>query len=555
MQGFPGTDAWIAMGIAAAVLAGMAFNVAGADLLMGGALAALLATGLLTPKDAFAGFGSEAVVSVAALFIVAAGIRETGGLDFFVRSVLGRPKRLASAEARLVLPVIGASAFVNNTPLVAMLVPVVSDWAKRIGFSPSKFLMPLSFAATLGGTCTLIGTSTNLVVVGMLATHAPDVHIGMFDLAQVGVPAALAGAAFLVFAPAWLLPDRAGVAAQSLGDPREYTVAMRVESNSPVVGQSIEQAGLRHLPGLFLTEIQREGESMVAVNPSRTIRADDVLVFAGVVDSVVDLRRIRGLVPATDQIAKLSESTRQRRLVEAVVGAQSSIAGTTVRASRFRTNFNAAIIAVHRHGERIQSKIGDIQLESGDVLLLEARPGFAERHRNDRTFALVSEVAGSEPPRHDRAWIGGLILAGMVLSNTLGLLPLSTAALLAAGAMLVTRCVTGEQARRSLEIPTLIAIACSFAVGLALDKTGAAGWIASGVVTAALPFGKAALLATLYLVTALMTNLVTNNAAAALMFPVVLSAAKVAGVDTRVAVMVLMLGASASFATPIGYQT
>jgi di/tricarboxylate transporter len=546
-------DAWLTVAVTLSMVAVMALNVAGPDLVLMAGLTVLLAFGVMPATDAFQGFANPAVVTIAALFVVAAGVRETGGLDFVGRRILGRPRSLTTAQVRMMLPVSGISAFLNNTPVVAMMVPLVSDWARRTGMSLPRLLMPLSFAAILGGTCTLIGTSTNLVVAGMALARHPELRFGMFEIAQLGLPVLVLGTVYVLVASRWLLPD-GGRNREPLDNPREYTVLMRVEPDSPVVGRTIEQAGLRHLPGLFLVEIERNGEVMPAVGPETKVHADDRLLFAGIVDSVVDLRKIRGLVPATDQIDKL-EGRPQRRLVEAVVAAQSPLVGRSVRETGFRTAYNAAIIAVHRHGQRIRAKVGDIVLEPGDVLLLETERWFLRKHRHDRHFALLSEVEGSEPPKHDRAWIASSILLVMVLTNAAGLLPLEVAALLAASAMMMTRCLTGEQGRRALDLRVLVAIAAAFGIGAALDASGAADEIGRGVVQLALPFGPIGVLAAVYLATALMTEIISNNAAAALMFPIAAATAQSAGVDLRPVLLVLMIAASASFSTPIGYQT
>jgi di/tricarboxylate transporter len=546
-------EAWLTVAVTISMVAAMAFNVAGPDLVLMAGLTILLAAGIVPAADAFQGFANPAVITIAALFVVAAGVRETGGLDFVGRRVLGRPGSLLSAQVRMMLPVSSISAFLNNTPVVAMMVPLVSDWGRRVGLSLPRLLMPLSFAAILGGTCTLIGTSTNLVVAGMALTRDPALRFGMFEIAQLGLPVLAVGTVYVLVASRWLLPDGAR-SREPLENPREYTVLMRIEHDSPVVGQTIEQAGLRHLPGLFLVEIERNGEVMPAVGPGTRLHAHDRLLFAGIVDSVVDLRKIRGVVPATDQIDKL-EGRPERCLVEAVVAAQSPLVGRTVRETGFRTAYNAAIIAVHRHGERIRSKVGDITLHAGDVLLLETERWFLRKHRHDRNFALLSEVEGSEPPRHDRAWIASSVLLVMVAANTVGLLPLEVAALLAASAMLVTRCLTSEQGRRALDLRVLVAIAAAFGIGAALDASGAASVIGSGAVQIALPFGPVGVLAAVYFSTALMTELISNNAAAALMFPIAAATAQSAGMDLRPVLLVLMIAASASFSTPIGYQT
>jgi di/tricarboxylate transporter len=547
-----GWEAWIAVAVTVAMVVAMARNVAGPDFVLLGGLVFFVATGIVPIGRAFAGFANEGMLTVGALFVVAAGVRETGGLDAALRRVLGRNGSLPIAQLRMMVPVSLVSAFLNNTPVVAMMVPVVSDWARRHRIPLSRLLIPLSYASILGGTCTLIGTSTNLVVYGLLIQHAPSAHVGLFDIAWLGVPALLVGTAYVVIASGRLLPDRSG-AADLLERKREYTVRMQVLEDSTVVGQTIEEAGLRHLPGLYLVEIERDGELMPAVAPETKLRARDHLLFVGIVDSVVDLRRIKGLVPASEEHL---EPRSDRWLIEAVVaGGSSALAGRNVRELGFRTRYGAAIIAVHRNGERVLGKVGDMVLAVGDVLLLEAPRSFLRRHRHDSSFALVTEVEGSSPPRHERAPIAlGLLLVMVVVSAT-GALPLLTSALLTAGAMLVTGCLTGQQARGALEMRVLLAIASAFGVGAALEESGAAATLGRAIVGLALPLGPIAVLAAIYVATALLTELVTNNAAAALMFPLVIAVCDASGLPLVPASLVTMMAASASFSTPIGYQT
>jgi di/tricarboxylate transporter len=549
-----GWEAWVTLAVTAAMVLAMVRGLAGPDLVMLAGLSLLVTLGIVPVARGFSGFANEGVLTVAALFVVAAGVRDTGGLDALLRRVLGRPRGLGEAQLRLFLPVSAVSAFLNNTPVVAMMVPVVTDWARRNRLPLSRLLIPLSYASILGGTCTLIGTSTNLVVYGLVREQQPDLTIGLFDIALLGGPTLLVGVIYVLLASRRLLPDRAG-SQELMAQPREYTVSMRIEEGSVVVGQRIEEAGLRHLPGLFLVEIERDGELMPAVDPDTLLRAGDHLLFVGVVESVVDLRRIRGLVPATDQVDKLTEPRPNRRLLEAVVGAGSSLAGKNVRELRFRTHYEAAIIAVHRNGERVTGKVGDIVLQPGDVLLLEAPPSFFERHRNDSNFALITEVEGSAPLQHDKAPLALGLLLGMVALSATGVLPLLVAALLAAGAMLMTGCLTAQEARRAVELRMVVAIAAAFGVGAALDASGAAGTLGRALVEVAAPLGPIATLAGIYAATALLTELITNNAAAALMFPLATAAGETAGLPLVAVALVVMMAASASFSTPIGYQT
>ncbi|MBW3566601.1 MAG: SLC13 family permease, partial [Proteobacteria bacterium] len=407
-------------------------------------------------------------------------------------------------------------------------------------------------AAILGGTCTLIGTSTNLVVNGMLLEETGN-GFGFFELAWLGVPSSVIGITYVLIASQWLLPARVPVM-ERLRDPREYTVEMLVEQASPLEGKTIEDAGLRQLPGLFLVEIDRDGTVIPAVGPRERLRGNDRLVFAGVTESIADLQKIKGLVPATNQVFKLSSERSERMLIEAVVSGTAGFVGKTIKESRFRNLYDSVVIAVARNGQRIDRKIGDIRMRPGDTLLLESDREFAGRHANNRDFLLLKPLESSPTYRHDRGWIAWLILLGVVVTATFGILDTLTAALAGAGAMVVTRCCTGAEARRSIDIEVLIVIACAFALGEALDRSGAAGALAGSILalTGDHPF---AVLAVIYFTTVLMTEMITNNAAAVLMFPLAYAVANSLDLNFMPFAIAITFAASASFATPIGYQT
>jgi di/tricarboxylate transporter len=474
--------------------------------------------------------------------------------------LMGRPRTALEAQARAILPVAGLSAFVNNTPIVAMFLPVLRELSDRTGVAASRLFMPLSFAAILGGVCTLIGTSTNLVTQGLIieTLGAPDpprglAPFGMWTLAWVGVPVALAGLGYILLFGRRLLPDRGGPRVFP-GAARQYMTAMRVAPDSPVVGRTIEQAGLRHLPGLFLSRIDREEATIVAVAPDEALRAGDTLVFVGVLDSVVDLQRIKGLVPVADETAP--DRYRPRlKLIEAVVSPGSPLVGRSIRDSGIRTGWGAVVIAVHRHGEQVRGKIGDIVLRPGDTLLLESDPGFARRYRNSANFTLVSEVEGAAAPRHERAGIALAVLAAMVLAMTFDWLDHTVAVFVAAALMVLTRCCTAGQARAGVDWPVLLTIGASFGVARAMEKTGLAGGVAEEIVRRAGGLGPWGLLAAVYAVTLLFTTLVSNNAAVALVFPIALSVAREAGLNFTPLAVAIAVAASCEFTTPLGYQT
>lgn len=561
-------EGWLVVSVIVMVLALLMHGRVAADIVIVGAVSFLVivdqvltaflperTVSILSTKDALAGMSNEGMLTVAVMYVVVSGLTETGAIAWIGEKVLGRPTSVLGAQLRMLFPVASLSSVMNNTPLVAMFIPVVNDWSKKYQISASKLMMPLSYAAILGGTCTLVGTSTNLVVNGLWqASGRPS--LGFFEIAWLGVPSALVGILYLVIAGRWLLPERKPVL-QVREDPRSYTVEMLVDPAGPLVGKTIEAAGLRNLPGLYLAEIERAGAVLVAVGPQETLCADDRLVFVGVVESVVDLQRIRGLMPATNQVVKLSEPRPNRLLTEAVVSNSSPLVGRTVKEGKFRSVYNAVVIAVARNGVRVSGKIGDIELEVGDTLLLEAPPSFADRNRNSRDFYLVSAIPGSNPQSHDRARTALAILAGMVALASFGSrfgLSMFHAATVAAGAMLVSRCCRGPQARSAVDWQVLVVIAASLALGKALENTGAAETLGHAMISMARgdPWFTLVLV---YGATMVMTELITNNAAAALMFPLAAAASMELGVDFKPFAFCVMMAASASFSTPIGYQT
>jgi di/tricarboxylate transporter len=557
-------EAWLTIAVACTLLVGLALRVAATDLLALFCLGILVlvqnitgSDGLPTPEQAVAGFGNQGLITIALLFAVVAGLECTGGTELATGWFLNKAKNLTTAQARLFVPVAVLSGFLNNTPVVVALMPVVNDLAKRISASTSRLLLPLSYAAILGGMCTLIGTSTNLIIADLntqaIANGSIAKPLHFFSPAAVGIPATIIGLIYMMIASRWLLPERRPAVSVS-DDPRQYTVEMQVDPTGPLVGRSIEEAGLRHLPGLYIAEIQREDGVIAAAKPNERLRPDDVLILVGALESVVDLRKIRGLTIPDDQARKLEVPAWRRTLVEAVVSTRCGLLGKTIREGSFRSHYNAAVVAVARGDKRLTGKLGDVRLEVGDVLLLEASPSFLHRRRESRDFFLVSAVEQGTVRRPEKAWISITILLLMILAATTTGISILTAALLAAVAMVAFRCCTTGEARRSVDWSVLIVIGAAIGIGMAMEQSQAAQGIAMGLLGIA---GENPMLtlAAVYLTTMLCTELITNNAAAVLMFPIALEAATGLEANPTPFVITVMIAASASFITPFGYQT
>ncbi len=565
---------WFTLALLAVMIYGLSRYSHIADVIFLGGLTLLGLFGIITPAEALSGFSNDGMLTVAALFVVASGLRESGALDGMARKLLGQPKSERRSLARLLAPIGLFSGLLNNTTIVAMGMPVVVDWCRKHNLSPSRYLMPLSHITVAGGLCTLIGTSTNLVVHGlMLATPAfAGRGMGFFEVGVVGLPITIAAWLYLVLLAPRLLPNRPGFLEQLGASRREYLVEMVVEPVCPLIGVTVQEAGLRQLPGLFLVEIERGGEAISPVTPDERLASGDRLLFAGVVSTIVDLQKIRGLTPATATGGAASLSDKLgRHLCEAVISASSPLVGRSIREANFRTVYDAAVIAVHRNGVRLKGKIGDIFVRPGDTLLLQTATGFQRAHRNNPDFYLISEVGESQPVRHERAFHSLVILACMVvvmaLPDALELLGVSgkTAALLdrsrvlfafaAAGLMVVARCVGPAAARRNISWDVLYVIAAAFGIAKALDKTGAADYLAGMILPLVHPFGFIGAIAGVYLITNVLTEFMTNNAAAALMFTLAASTADKLGADPRPFAITVAVAASAAFSTPIGYQT
>lgn len=518
-----------------------------------GAVVLLLLLGVLSPAEAFGGFSNPAPITVAALYVLARAVERTGALQPLVAATLGKG-RGRGALLRLVTPTAGASAFLNNTPIVAMLVSQVSEWAERRGQSPSRYLMPLSFAAILGGMVTTIGTSTNLVVSGLLEASGRE-PLGMFEMSRLGLPVALVGLlALTVFAPL-LLPDRQAARRDLDEGYREFVVQMLVRERGAFDGKTVEEAGLRHLQGVFLVEVERvDGELVAPVTPKTRLLGGDRLTFVGKADLVVDLHGMRGLVSAAHEHTVELDQARHT-FFEAVVGPASPLVGRTLKEVSFRARFQAAVMAIHRAGARVKAKLGDVPLKVGDTLVILADPAFRARYRDGSDFLLVSMLGGAPPVTTRRAWIVFGVGAGIVVAGAAGVMPILHLSLLGALLLVVTRVLEPWEARNAIDFNVIVVIAGAFGLGAAMEASGVATALATAMVELAGGLGPTGIVGAIVISTVLLTSIVTNNAAAVLLFPVALSAASRIGADLRTFAIVVAVSSSVSFLTPIAYQT
>ena len=546
---------------------------ASTDVLFLCGLLVVTASGILTPEQAFSGFSNVAILTIAGLLAITAGLRITGVLDWIGHKLLGTATTEKQAIFRLSAVTTVASAFLLNTAVVAMMMPVVVSWCRRRGISPSRLLMPISYLAILGGICTLIGTSTTLVVNGELQHLASNgisltrgvEPLSMFELTAIGLPCAVIGVVYMLTIMPKLLPQRTGIIQQLGQQRREYLVEMHVDDDCPLINKSIKEAELRHLEGLFLIEIDRDDHIITPVAPDNILRSGDQLVFTGAIETIVELERFPGLSPATEISP---QQHPQRHLTEVVLSRKSPLLSTTVRAARFRQRYDAAVVAIHRAGERLTGKVGDTTLEAGDTLLLQTGTDFLQTHQHSPDFYMVSSVQGSEPRQTNKAKTASLLLIILLLwlviasifsptwSNTslLGLASPAVAALTIAILMVLTRCLKMSDARSSINLQMLITIGAALGLGKALQESGAATEIATTIFTFA-GNNPLVILIALYILTVVLTETISNNAVAAMLLPLAIEIAATGDWNARPFIFTITIAASLSFVTPIGYQT
>ncbi|HET6565366.1 MAG TPA: SLC13 family permease [Xanthomonadales bacterium] len=512
----------------------------------------LLIFGALSSNEFLSVFANGAPITIGAMFVLSKALENTGVIAGMgsLASRLGGQSWLR-AMLFLLIPVTFLSAFVNNTPVVVVLTPVVIALARQQGHASSRYLIPLSFASILGGTCTLIGTSTNLLV-DSIAQREGMAAFGIFDISVVGILLAIAGLLYMLLFGWWLLPDRPERTVEMPAGTRRFLTEAVIPPGSPLIDKRVHESSLaRHR----VLKIYR-GEHVIRRNPSAAVlQAGDRLVIESERDEVISLHsaKLVNLIGVKqDEIQTLEQKTVQ--LAEAIVGPEASVLGQTVQELRFDQRFGVHVLGIYRHKKRLNRGFAELQLKVGDVLLLEGSPTDLMALYDSRSFINVA-IPQIRPLNRDKAWIALLAISAVVVLAALDVMPIVTLAIIGATAVVITGCLTAEEAYESIHWPILLLIFAMLAIGLALEQTGAMNLMVNGLAKWAITLGPMGLLVTLYVATSLSTEFMSNNAAAILLTPIAIGAAMSAGLDPKPFVIAVMLAGSASFATPIGYQT
>lgn len=545
-------EAWFTLGVLAAMVAVLLTERVVPVVCVTVSVIALYLAGVVDFGEAFGGLANSAPITVAALYVVAGAAEQTGALSRVLNQVLGhrRPRSERHAVLRVSAVAAGGSGGVPNTPLVALLIPTIEQWGRRHGISPSRLLMPLSFAAVLGGVITLLGTSTNLIVSGMLDDAGLE-PLGVFTITPVGLPVAIVGVAVLGVMTPVLLRQRT-TPGEALPESREYTIEAVVTARSPVQGQTLADSGLTTLDGLTLHEVERLGQ-ILTPHDDLLIEAGDHLIFAGQLGRMADLKNLEGVITTYEHLS--DENGDSGHMFEVVVAGSGPLAGHTLTELKFDQRHGAVAIALHRAGERVGGRLGDVRLRGGDVLVVVAEAGFRDRTRDLPDFLVVAPMEELPPIRRPGATVVKLVVAALVLATGTGLVDLPKAAIAAALSLVVFGVMTPSDARRAVNFDVVALVALSLGLGAAAGTSGLAGHIAEALVRLGEPIGPVGLLAAIMLATLILTELITNNAAAALMIPVALVTATETGVDPRALAIGVLVMASCSFLSPIGYQT
>jgi di/tricarboxylate transporter len=545
-----GLDAWITIVTVLGMFATMLLTKLRADVVFLAAIGVLFVTGVLDAKEAFSGFSSTSVIVIGVLFVVVAGLTYTGVLQWIVRHLLGQPNSYGKAVIRLMLPVAGLSSFLSNTTVVAMFVGIVKMWSKKLGISPSKLLIPLSYASGMGGVCTLIGTPPNLIISGLYADKTGET-MNVLATAIPGLFCLFIGV-LSVIAMRKLLPDRQAPES-AFEATSEYTLELLVPSDNKYIGKKLGDAGLFDVKGGTLISMYHFDDVPSPVSKDEYLMGGDRLVYAGQIDELLELSKSHGLVSADHHIFSLSEVDVSNPVRTAYVTFGSSLIGKTIGGSTFEKDNNLTLIAVARRGQRITTSPRQVVLQAGDTLLL-ACPSKLDVSTGPLTSQLQFFDSNQVVNIGPKTLISAAIMVAMVAVSALGIMPLLQCAFIAAAAMLLLRCCNVEQAMKAINWDILMVFAGSVVLGLAIQKTGIAERLALGILDVC-GTNPIVVMTSICFVGTFITEFISNTAAGAMFFPIMYQAAEKLGYDPFPFLIALMVSVSSSFATPIGSPT
>jgi di/tricarboxylate transporter len=527
------------------------------DLVAISAMSLLLITGILSPEEALRGFGDDATITIAAMFILSAGLFRTGLISYIGRDVVKLFHKNFWLAIILMMLLVGIlSGFINNTPIVAIFLPVLLQVSRETDISASKLLMPLSFASIFGGICTLIGTSTNIVVSSITVQYGQPAF-SMFEFTHLGLLFFAAGIIYMIIFGIPILSKKKETAnltgAYNLNN---YLTEIIIQENSSVIGSKIKDSTLYKNMDIDILEIIRGDERIFLPSLNETLREKDILRVKCNIENIKEIQEKEGIILKAGSKQSEEEATESKKnsLIEAVIAPHSVFIGKTLKQINFKGRFNATALAIRHRGRVMNENISTTKLIAGDALIIEINEESLERLKSNQSFVVISEV---ETPTFIKAKIAiaVTIIAGVVITATTGIFPIVVSALIGAVLLVITRCISLEHAYRSVDWQIILLLAGSFALGTALEKTGAARLLSENIISIFGSAGNFAILSIFYIITLVLTEVMSNNATAVLITPIALVTAASLGVDPRPFLITVMFAASLAFMSPVGYQT